>query len=1260
MASTLTLVAAVILFIQGVSILIQSGLQPHIRRFGVLTVSLAMTGIVGHVLFTSGALVLSPEFGVIMVQGPLARIGLGVLIFAFALQLGFGWSIARLAAEWPSRLPWLMIIGGAIGLFSVFRLFPLNPQEQWEAFQIFAYDLWLPPLLIWFCICFVESSFALFRSKNGLLHATAIAVLIASFSVWALRQSEQLHDQLSEILWTFWSYMIFPLAAVLATLFLYQQLKVRLPRTGKWLQALSLLVFGGLSLYRWYSFGDSQEVSLLERMLSSLFPFATSTAMERITYSLMPFLLWLGWLLLMLGVIKARSLFVAFRRRAAKRKFSAEDIFHLKLFLTLMVIAASLVGVFYEVLTIPQNISLLTFFIAWAVLTELVTDGVLHDLYLLLRQRPASKFDTRIGKNIRRISLALWKKLIVPFATKLAAALNWLILVGKDVSIAAVLVRILLISVIVLALNEVPNYGKTVIQPFSDAGMPGRYRLGVAISDRVVRNISLLNQELRPFIMTPSGKNKPLQAPLGNHFGNSEVALALNTDVEIGGVKIPLSMIFEPVQRLMRFVLNVRLVSGSIHKDSVGCYIVFLNSSYDEVWNAQFSTNPRSTTARDSLIAIAELADEIAFKIISSDSNLFAAGMTKSWEAFQFFQAGLNTMAQFKEGDYDARTTAIAEFQRAVRLDPGFVMARYRLGLTLLEDGQPAAAQGAFKACLAVNPNFVPASIALASLLYNYESFNVSTAAIAAPPSSSNPQREYRSEARERWRKVILLPQNLAYPPDLALAYAGLCREAYGSSGATLEAYKVAHFFGQRALKVYLNLPASLRATPEIKSARVSVLNALGVALMRSKDSYEEIQWTAWHCDGYMIVDDSLGTYGMITHRKIQKSPFAKEALGYFQHALALNPYEPVIRGNAASTTFSLGDTLAMKELQTEVSARLRLAQTYQSIAKVKSFARNHLAPIYYRLALAEYDSVLAREPNNLTALNNSAYTFWEWRLHWSKDDVAVEPDFELALKAEKYARKAVELSTDDKPSNRAIYLSTLGEVLLGHGRFFEAVEVLQTANALAPQHPAFNEIRSDLAQAYFCFIGKHLTWEGEPCCITAENVHMLIDSANALWEKIGESEKKREFQPFKNLKEKLLKITMRIPLMESMLASSETRYELNEYGVRYRHNPLTSNSLGVSGMVFTGDGKEANEELVLHVWGGGVDERIWVGNGITNQIVLAAKPRDTHEYYYAQLEECMDCFSGSYSFKPLSKAHSFRTYENSEMNFVQLFFTEK
>jgi hypothetical protein len=84
---------------------------------------------------------------------------------------------------------------------------------------------------------------------------------------------------------------------------------------------------------------------------------------------------------------------------------------------------------------------------------------------------------------------------------------------------------------------------------------------------------------------------------------------------------------------------------------------------------------------------------------------------------------------------------------------------------------------------------------------------------------------------------------------------------------------------------------------------------------------------------------------------------------------------------------------------------------------------------------------------------------------------------------------------------------------------------------------------------------------------------------------------------------------------------------------------------MGISGCALNRDNEE--EELILHVWGGGVNNRI-AADG-EQVITLGYQTRDSHDYYFAQLE--------NEKRQPLSKIYPIETKKSCDQNMITLVF---
>lgn len=83
-----------------------------------------------------------------------------------------------------------------------------------------------------------------------------------------------------------------------------------------------------------------------------------------------------------------------------------------------------------------------------------------------------------------------------------------------------------------------------------------------------------------------------------------------------------------------------------------------------------------------------------------------------------------------------------------------------------------------------------------------------------------------------------------------------------------------------------------------------------------------------------------------------------------------------------------------------------------------------------------------------------------------------------------------------------------------------------------------------------------------------------------------------------------------------------------------------------------------AQTRPVLHVWGGGVNRRIYLGEGSgRDDVMLADQPRDSVDYYFVQLElGTPDQENKSHDL--LSEVYSLRTFEDCKRNLLHLTFT--
>ncbi|HEX9867822.1 MAG TPA: hypothetical protein VGC99_04385 [Candidatus Tectomicrobia bacterium] len=101
----LVLMPTSLLLAQAISCLRRVDAHGHMRGFGLLSMLLWGLSIVLGILLLSGTLVLSSEFGIVMVQGTWAGIGMALVLVGAAVSVGMGLHVCRLQAGRPNHWP---------------------------------------------------------------------------------------------------------------------------------------------------------------------------------------------------------------------------------------------------------------------------------------------------------------------------------------------------------------------------------------------------------------------------------------------------------------------------------------------------------------------------------------------------------------------------------------------------------------------------------------------------------------------------------------------------------------------------------------------------------------------------------------------------------------------------------------------------------------------------------------------------------------------------------------------------------------------------------------------------------------------------------------------------------------------------------------------------------------------------------------------------------------------------------------------------
>jgi tetratricopeptide (TPR) repeat protein len=1274
--------ATVVLLIQGNRIVTRPGAPPYVRCFGILTLLLAGLSLVLFAILFWGEAVLSPEFDVVMARGHWRS--LVALVIGFAVAAGLGLHVQRLKASLPRRLSGLLVLGLAVGVAAAARVTALNGAGTPQAFRIYSYDLWWPPLLIWITACFLDGAISILGVRNRRIRAAAFFTMLLVLSLHA-RSRQALTDPTSGTLWNL---------------------------------ALAVAALGGLVLLVQVAWSASRRPADIGRSLRAAAHGLGPAVRREMARALRG-----GW-----TGISGRLW------RSLKPMMG-----QLLAVLALAMIAASLADIFY-LGRLPHAGALIVLAIAWTCLAEVTAQGPLRAFVLNVvpdvYQRLANQ-----ESWVHQGWLLLWERLAGPLG-RVGGVLRRLVSL-RPFPEAIVKIGVLLVGLVVA--YEFPHAGKTLLQPFTAvavSGKPGdvptispQPEIGRAVFEHLVNTLGTLTLELQPdvILLLPPEPDRGARFRTLASGGAGSIDPFLTSDKEIelmGGVRLPLGLVLMPVLRPVRWLLGVRVVDGSVLADPQG-YTILARSSSGEMWRArltneevlsetQAGSSRETRSPADS--AFSRLALELAFRIMSAEPALATFGMTRSWDAFSRFKQGLDSWREFSlhrgQGDPDALTAAIRHFRAASAVDPEFALAHYRLGVALHNDGQPLAAAESLRASLKANPGFVPAMIALASVLYSSEhELSRHPVGLSTHPeiAAENP-RLY--EARHLWRSVIGVKTG-ASSLDRAAAWAGLCRHALDDPDVrrprggedrprdpeSLVSYRTAYFYCQQAERLYAPLLAGRREDLRLKAARASELASIGVLLERYGPSRRSRTVGEWQCSAATIDETAMSLDPRKVLHRVTEDYYTRAALTYYRQALKLLPDDSVLRCHEASAELAVYEkSVLMRSLESEAASRWNLAEDYRDEARrhVREAARqagpggteparkreSTLAAAYFGLALSEYQATLDRDPTNFDVLNRYASVFWDWRRAEAAKIVDEGPSLAQARTAESNARRAIAMiagkqvrvadrgqgesgrpgpgsaqvvpaaqvepagstpgpggSATGAPGAQtarhlrpatATALASLGAVLVAESRPHEAIEVLDRAYRHAPEHPSYDYIRWLYAQAHLCAASKEFQadfprevrrdptrrWEEDP---RLEPIGKHREEARMAIDTIRDHERSREERPFAGLsdigrsehvcrEDWLASVTKKegTPLLYvlNQIEPSTYRGLCSWLGVRIEPPPDEWRD-------------KEGEPLFLHVWGGGVDERIQVGGrdrGRRPDPVSLASPRSRF-YYLAQLE---------------------------------------
>lgn len=1122
-------VQAVLLFRQGSQKQVgsdqkRSFFEKHLLVLGTLNFLLAIAAFAAYFLFVSGSLILSPEYRILITQGRTSWFLTVSTIIGCAVGVGMVLHTVRCLRKLPSRLGWLIVGGIIVGVIAAYRNSILNPAEssgmtldplESGALRIRCVDLWSYFLLAWLVTLLTEAFLVTIQREDvGVpwrrrLTVIGIALISCALLVSQHTKSGFVHaDSLTPVLWRDTLFLVVP--GVMGMLTWSALRSNRHPIITRILQ-IALTIIAVLA-------------GLLTATLWTVYePFLARRA-EGICITL-----WSTWALAISLVTGSRWYRSRREARSADAASPSRSLIRIAVensrlrglnylrelrriwrldcivaLLALLVMLVSLAEIFHYA-RLNAVWDLIALFASWLMLSEIVGG---YPLLLACKKiwtaiarigtaSSASKTDANVSSSKAENNS--------PKAPLLRSLFG-----------AGAILKVIIVLIALTAAAQIPDAGKTIVEPFTSVEVTPKTKdspdnketvkvLGQLVSERVVNTIGLVGEEFRPeLLIAGSGGQVQWRSVSGDQESDVQASLG-STSVQIPGtnISVPVGFLLTPIQTPMRWLLRIRTIRGALVKDDNN-YVLFASSSSGETWRVGkeglasnpdekpsegHSENQIQETQPATTAAIAELADTLAYKIISSDQSLRVLGITSIASALPDYRDGVAQWSKFQiSRDLDVLSTSIQCFHRAVEKDPQFALAHYKLGQAYLQDGQPHAAVNSFRDSVRVNPTFAGGHIALAETLYYLDSSYhyplpaaVSAAVVPKYRGPDATERDLR-EARSELHEVVAEPGSKVNVPWRAAAYFGLCRDAYmrglgikenASPLTNLRNSYVTFFYCRRAEYLYTQLPSAVRADPEVKDKEIGVLAHLGFILSNSgnqesvpirhvmervnaKEEGNEAE-VKWLCNPDAMVQP-FSSYNHTAER------YYRLAL---ERSSGSSSWDDFIRCEYANLRLLEWDPGPMIELNEDDRAHGALA--YKLIGRAEDSNKPTNADDLYGEALSEFNSAIKLVPHNASLLNSYAYNVWKW--HWARIRHACNrgPDAKTLDTATDYADTAVRL-TEKKGlrTDHDIYQSTLGELQLASQKVGLALDTLEKIRGLS-QHAMFDEIRWDLAQASVC-----------------------------------------------------------------------------------------------------------------------------------------------------------------------------------------------
>ncbi|OJT20054.1 hypothetical protein BO221_33235 [Archangium sp. Cb G35] len=1127
-AIAVALTAALLAF-EGLWFLRRPRRGSHTRAWGLLLLVIAGWVLLLARLFIQGRLVVSSNLGVILVQGgTLTLLGMYLFLGGMAIGAGLAWNACHGGARGGllRSQAWRPGLGVLVAVLAAIQLQPLRGLNEPELPPIYSYDLWSPPLLLWSCLCLAGCLLDLLRVRSLVSLAGLTAAFISVLALLSIGRAEFTESASAyqwHLIWRICLMLAFPIGLSLWSFLLLRELQHRwawLRKRGREaLVAISWLigvVLAGAKLVELSLRGDGARPWPCWAALAGMLALAVAAAARRLRGVELPGLS-LPCRRIVLGSLLALPWLIAILL------FSSEFGMHFFL----------------------AGVLLIAF-----VLAETILEGPLFQSLRHWRSS-ATKGSPEPGPE-GRVTPPGW---LSRAGEHLKRGYDWL---SARKPLRLLLATIPLTVVLLIAANEVPNAGKTVIEPFVVTGLSAsqeqereqEQELGQTFAESLTNALGNLKRVLQPEVMLQQPGNTHQMKQFGYASDASGTSAAATQDLALeisGGIKVPFRMLAAPIQAPVRALLGVNVIRSTLYEEQTR-YILLARSSDGESWRVELDKEQLKEEERQKaqqnkqqnkqLLAEPKLADavsrltqDLAFEIIRNDPRLKDIGITRSREAFELFHQGVESWESFvRTSNYDSLGLAIGHFRKAIELDPGFTLAYYSLGIALQKDGQTNQATNAFRNSITLNPHFLPGQVALASMSFHsgptgfLKRTTVASEPTPEPRMISGKTDARRSEARVLWKRIIQFP---GHQLEKTQANYGLCLLGFEAADAENDADLAsqkrlgAYFYCKRAERVYRQLPASWHTASDIRESEAHVQGTLGRLFERPQfaEGNDGVRQECPLAEGEQPRPRAPPPW---TERP--RRLHFRAASKYYKNAAALSndPSRKVsFQCGEARMAYQLDDRNPMMLLSKDANAHVFRADKYGDIVWDLEDIwydknRGEMISRAYRAALMEYEQAINLNPTHVDAMLRYAYNFWEWSFRFSDGrlrfwdesipNTVFGPSPEEGERAEGFARRARELSSGSSDETKeAMAISALGEVLLGRADPQAAIREIEKIDRDKFKHALFDEFWWDLAQAYRCM--AQLEAKGG----SDEKQRQALREAEKLLEQIRQNDQVRE-----------------------------------------------------------------------------------------------------------------------------------------------------